>query len=74
MKVHERIRHYIDDKGLKMNHVAEKANVELKRFYRIVNGASTMSADEFEAICKALDVEPQNFFKEKFLVTKKMSA
>lgn len=74
MKVHERIRHYINTNGLKMNHIADKAGIELKRFYRIVNGASTMSADEFEDICKALNVEPQYFFKEIFLVTKKVSA
>lgn len=74
MKVNERIRHYIDDNGLKMNHIADKANVELKRFYRIVNGVSTMSADEFESICEALNVEPAYFFNYKFLDTKKISA
>lgn len=74
MKVHERIRNHIDNNGLKMNHVAEKSNIELKRFYRIINGDSIMSADEFEVICGALNVDAQYFFKERFLETKKISA
>lgn len=71
MKVHERIRHYINDNGLKMNYVAEKSSIELKRFYRIVNGDSTLSADEYEKICKALGVY---FFENKVLVSKNKTA
>ncbi|MBU5250550.1 helix-turn-helix domain-containing protein [Lysinibacillus capsici] len=74
MKVHERIRHYIDDNGLKMKYVAERSSIELKRFYRIINGDSTLSADEYEMICKGLNVEPENFFKSKFLVSKNKTA
>lgn len=74
MKMHERIRDYIDKNGLKMNHVAEKSNIELKRFYRIINGDSIMSADEFEMICVTLNVDAQYFFKQTFLETKKISA
>lgn len=73
MKVYERIRHYINDNGLKMNYVAEKSSIELKRFYRIINGDSTMSADEYERICDGLNVEP-NFFKDIFLVSKNKTA
>ena len=74
MKIHERIRRYINDNGLKMNHVAEKSSIELKRFYRIVNGDSIMSADEFECICEGLKLEPKYFFNHVFLETKNKSA
>ena len=74
MKMHERVRHYINDKGLKMNHIAEKSSIELKRFYRIVNGDSIMSADEFECICEGLQLEPEYFFNLSFLETKNKSA
>ena len=74
MKIHERIRRYINDNGLKMNHVAEKSSIELKRFYRIVNGDSIMSADEFECICEGLKLEPKYFFNQLFLETKNISA
>lgn len=73
MKVHERIRRYIESNGLKMNYVANKSSIELKRFYRIINGDSTLSADEYEQICDGLNVEP-NFFKEEFLVSKNKTA
>lgn len=74
MKIHERIRRYINDNGLKMNHVAVKSSIELKRFYRIVNGDSIMSADEFECICAGLQLEPEYFFNQMFLETKNKSA
>lgn len=73
MKVHERIRRYIESNGLKMNYVAHKSSIELKRFYRIINGDSILSADEFEQICYGLSVEP-NFFTDKFLVSKNKTA
>lgn len=73
MKVHERIRRYIETNGLKMNYVADKSSIELKRFYRVINGDSILSADEYEQICTGLNVEA-NFFKEKFLVSKNKTA
>ncbi|TKI63193.1 helix-turn-helix transcriptional regulator [Lysinibacillus mangiferihumi] len=73
MKVHERIRRYIESNGLKMKYVADKSSIELKRFYRVINGDSVLSADEYERICSGLNVE-QNFFKEVFLDSKNMTA
>ena len=73
MKVHERIRRYIETNGLKMNYVANKSSIELKRFYRIINGDSVLSADEYEQICVGLNLET-DFFKQKFLVSKNKTA
>lgn len=73
MKVHERIRRYLESNGLKMNYVADKSSIELKRFYRIINGDSILSADEYEQICIGLNVE-LNFFKDEFLVSKNKTA
>ncbi|WP_312130852.1 helix-turn-helix domain-containing protein [Lysinibacillus capsici] len=73
MKVHERIRRYIETNGLKMNYVANKSSIELKRFYRIINGDSILSADEYEQICIGLNLET-DFFKQKFLVSKNKTA
>ena len=74
MKMYQRIRHYIDSNGLKINRVAENADIKPKRFYRLVNGESKLEVDEYERICKALGVEPGYFFKEEFLVFKNMIA
>lgn len=65
--MHKRIRHYIDSNGLKMNFVAEKSGINPKRFYRLVNGHAPLTVEEYETICKGLSVDPEYFFKEKFL-------
>lgn len=74
MKLHERIRLYINDNGLKIKYIAKKSEIDLGRFYRIIAGDSIMSADEFERICKALDIDPKYFFNQKFLITKNNTA
>lgn len=67
MKIHQRISNYISNQGFLLKKVAEKAEIEQKRFYRIINGTSQMSVDEFENICrKGLEIEPSYFFNKKF--------
>ncbi len=70
MKLYEKIRAYIVQNNLTIKEVGEKTNIEMKRFYRVIAGDSKMTADEFESICKVLDVNPNYFFAEKFLVSK----
>lgn len=71
--MYERIRGYIESKGLKFNFVAEKADINPKRFYRLINGNAPLGIDEYEKICKGLSVEPGYFFKDFFLETKNNS-
>lgn len=67
MKMYERIRNYAHTNGIKFNHIADKSGIERKRFYRMINGETTMSADEFERIfIYGLSLEAKNFFDEKF--------
>lgn len=67
MKVHERIRQYIESNGMKLNFVAEKSGIHQKKFYRLLNGNTPLDVEEFEAICKnGLSVEPSYFFGENF--------
>lgn len=73
MKLHEKIRAYISKNDLTIKEVGEQTNIELKRFYRIIAGDSKMTADEFENICKVLNVNPNYIFKEKFLVSKNIN-
>ncbi|KEK13058.1 helix-turn-helix transcriptional regulator [Lysinibacillus sphaericus] len=70
MKIHERIKQYIDSCGLKLNFVADKSGIKPKRFYRIINGDAPLNVDEYEMICSGLNVEPGYFFKQIFLETK----
>lgn len=70
MKLHEKIRRYINENNLTIKEVGEQTNIEIKRFYRIVAGDSKMTADEFEEICKVLNINPDYFFNNDFLDTK----
>lgn len=70
LKMHERIRKYIEDNGLKFNFVASKSNINSKKFYRIINGDAPLKIDEYEMICNGLEVEPGYFFKTNFLDSK----
>lgn len=60
-----KIKEYIHDKGIKKRYVAEKAGIKNYRFSLILNNRSTMRADEFENICKALEVSPEKFIDWK---------
>lgn len=70
MRLHEKIRNYINENNMTIKEVGEKTSIEIKRFYRILAGDSKMTADEFEEICKVLDVKPDIFFNENILETK----
>lgn len=65
MVVQTRVAAYIDEKGIKKSHVAEKAGITLPRLSKILNNHTEMRADELDSICKALDVEPSKFVPPK---------
>ncbi|MEV9640473.1 helix-turn-helix transcriptional regulator [Mammaliicoccus sciuri] len=73
MKMHERIRNYIESHGMKLNFVAERSGIKPGRFYRLINGDAPLTTDEYEIICKGLSVKPSYFFEEVFLDPKKYS-
>ncbi|GKU76891.1 hypothetical protein [Paenibacillus sp. L3-i20] len=67
MEMFRRIRSHIDDNGILLKKVAERSAIEQKKFYRLVNGKTEMSIDEYEVICrKGLGIEPSYFFARKF--------
>lgn len=70
MEIHQKIRNYIQKRGLKFNFVAEKSDINPKRFYRLMNGDSPIGIDEYEKICAGLEVDPGYFFNQNFLVSK----
>ena len=67
MKVHQRIRHYINENGWNINFVAKKVGIKESRFYRIVNGDAPLTTEEYEVICQGMGVSPDYFFKDFFL-------
>lgn len=74
MKVHERVKKFMDDNGIKQNHVASKVGFNPKTFNALFHGRRKMSADEFESICiLGLGVNPAYFFSYEFLEVKKLN-
>lgn len=61
--VYEKVRAYIDEKGLKQVVVAEKAGIPNVTFNAMMNGRRTMYADDLRAICLALNVSPELFIE-----------
>lgn len=72
MTIANRIRAYIISNGIILKKVAERSGIEQKKFYRLLNGKTGMSVEEYEAICKrGLGLDPSYFFKENFSKTEK---
>lgn len=63
MSINEKIRKHIENNGLKFNFVAEKAEIPEKKFYRLINSESKISAEDFGKICRGLDVNPTIFLE-----------
>ncbi|MHB1681631.1 MAG: hypothetical protein ACYCYO_02205 [Bacilli bacterium] len=71
MKMHERLRAYMDGRALKLRIVAKKSGIEEKRFYRLLDGSSPLRVDEYERIvCDGLELDPGFFFNQNFLDSK----
>lgn len=65
MKVYEKVRAYILERGIKQTVVAERSGIHISTFNAIMNGRRTMYADDFRDICNALDVSPETFIEYK---------
>lgn len=65
MKIYEKVRTYIGEKGLKQKAVAQKAEIPNNTFNAILNGKRTMYAEDLRAICLALNVSPELFIEVK---------
>ena len=71
MMIHERLREYILENGIKQNHVASLSGISAGTFNNKLLGRGRISADEFEKICVfGLKVNPGIFFKDEVLKTK----
>lgn len=58
----QRIREYRKSKGISMSHVARQIGMKPNRLGSIEIGRIKLSADDFEKICKVLEVDPSIFF------------
>ena len=63
LRVCEKVREYIKKNGLQQISIAEKAGIPNSTFNAILNGKKTLYADDFRAICLALNVSPEAFIE-----------
>lgn len=63
MHVYEKVRMYIDSKGIRQVTVAKNANLSVVTFNAMMNGKRVMYADDLRAICCALNVSPEMFIE-----------
>lgn len=63
MRVYEKVRAYIDEKGYKQVTIAHKAGIPKTTFNAIMNGKRTLYADDLCSICIALNVSPELFIE-----------
>ena len=64
MRVYEKVRNYLDSRGIKHSVVARNAGIPAKTFSAMMRGNRTMYADDLEAICHALGVCASEFITD----------
>lgn len=65
MAVQQKIKEYLNNKGITYKKVYSDIGMNANTFSQIMNGIRTLKADEFFAICKSLDVSPDTFDPDK---------
>lgn len=61
MLVYEKVRKYIEERGIRQSFVAEKCSMSATTFNAMLNGHRKMYAEDLRAICYALEVSPEQF-------------
>ena len=61
MNVQERVADYIQNSGIMQKFIAEKTGLSPVKVSLILNLKQTMTADELELFCKALNKQPNDF-------------
>lgn len=61
MLVYEKVKLYLEDKGIKQAFVAQKCNISTTTFNAMMNGKRKMYAEDLRSICYALEVSPELF-------------
>ncbi len=64
MSVHQRIKWYMEHRGIAVKDTARKAGLPAETLMAILCGEKTLYADELRMICLALNVSPEAFIEE----------
>lgn len=61
----ELIKKYIQENGLKLKAIAEKVNIKENTFSAMLSGKRRITAEEYFAICNALNVDTNTFTRKE---------
>lgn len=64
------IKNHINNSGLKLSAIAEKADIPMNIFSAMMNDRRRIKAEEYFAICEALGVSLDKFAQSKSKVSK----
>ena len=63
MQVYEKVKQYLEERGIRQSFVAQKCNFSLSTFNAMMNGHRKMYAEDLRLICYALNVSPEVFIE-----------
>lgn len=64
MSVGEKIKDFIDERGIKQSFLAEQIGVSHSIMSKMLSGNYVITAINYYGICKALNVPMEQFFEE----------
>lgn len=65
MRIYEKIKKYMEEKGIKQNYISEKTLIPENILSMIFNGKRKLLADEMALIILALGVDANYFIKSE---------
>lgn len=64
--VHERIRLYLEKHDILQKQLAAEAKFDRSKTSHILTGQRRLKVDDYQIICKALNVDPTFFFSDEW--------
>lgn len=64
MEIEKKLAQVIEEKGISVRSIATRAGIDEQILYRCLRAEQRLKADEFLAICKVIEVNPQDYLNE----------
>ena len=64
MELEQKLNTTIEEKGISTRSIATRTGIDEQILYRCLRGEQRLKADEFLAICKVIEVNPQDYLNE----------
>lgn len=74
MEVGEKIKRYIEEKGISQTYISRKTGIALPKLNLALNGNRRLTFPEYEVICWVLEVNTDKFLQPRMPDEKTVSA